>query len=127
MPDSALPMTNPSAQRTSAAELADRRGRERGARRAGLDRANWSSSLRRSPLEEKITRGSLRAGSMWAASASATSWASDRRSIENPARAAAAQETRALSATDACRTILQDLVAGSHEDDLCLLIADFKR
>jgi PAS domain S-box-containing protein len=38
-----------------------------------------------------------------------------------------AEETRALSATDACGTILQDLVAGSHEDDLCLLIADFKR
>jgi serine phosphatase RsbU (regulator of sigma subunit)/PAS domain-containing protein len=36
-----------------------------------------------------------------------------------------AEQTRRLAAADACETILQDIVAGSHEDDVCLLVADF--
>jgi serine phosphatase RsbU (regulator of sigma subunit) len=37
-----------------------------------------------------------------------------------------AEQTRAMDAAAACETILRDVLAASHEDDVCLLIADFR-
>jgi serine phosphatase RsbU (regulator of sigma subunit) len=37
-----------------------------------------------------------------------------------------AEQTRAMDAATACETILRDVLAASHEDDVCLLIADFR-
>jgi serine phosphatase RsbU (regulator of sigma subunit) len=37
-----------------------------------------------------------------------------------------AEQTRAMGAEAACETILRDVLAASHEDDVCLLIADFR-
>lgn len=35
------------------------------------------------------------------------------------------EQTRGLGPEEACETILRDVLAASHEDDVCLLIADF--
>jgi serine phosphatase RsbU (regulator of sigma subunit) len=35
------------------------------------------------------------------------------------------EQTRGLGPEDACETILRDVLAASHEDDVCLMIADF--
>jgi len=37
-----------------------------------------------------------------------------------------AEQTRGLGTEAACETILHDVLAASHEDDVCLLIADFR-
>lgn len=36
-----------------------------------------------------------------------------------------AEQTRGATAASACETILRETLAESHEDDVCLLIADF--
>jgi serine phosphatase RsbU (regulator of sigma subunit) len=36
-----------------------------------------------------------------------------------------AEQTRGLTTSQACETILRETPAGAHEDDVCLLIADF--
>jgi hypothetical protein len=37
-----------------------------------------------------------------------------------------AEQTRGLTTMEACETILRETLADAHEDDACLLIADFE-